>query len=361
MTDRADDRATVAVRALSWAPPPPAPAGVLRLDANECPWSLVPDEPDALAAVLARVPLHRYPDPRATRLRHAIAARFGGDPGDYVVGAGSDEIVAMLLTAFAAPRPDGRPPAILFPTPTFVMYGVNAAVRGIETVGVPLDADLGLDGPAMRLALGESDPNLVFLASPNNPTGGAFQNDLMLRLAADYPRTVFVLDEAYAAFARAPLPIDAAVPPNVVRTGTLSKVGLAGARVGWARVPPPFRPLLERVRLPFNVPAPSQAIAAWVLEDRYDGILENARRIVRERERLGAALAELSFLRCRPSDANFFYVEPGPPWTPATLGAALLEHGVAVRALPGALRITIGTPDENDALLAVMGRLGQRP
>lgn len=340
----------------------PASSGsfVARLDSNEAPALFSPDACAALAGALVPDAWNRYPDARATELRAAIAARAGASPDEVLVGAASDEVIALLLTALRRPRAPGESPRALTVTPTFPMYRLNAKVRGFDVVEVPLDAAWDLDVGAMCAAIEASRPNLVFLASPNNPTGALFSIDRLRAVIAAASESIVVIDEAYIDFAptgRSQLSLLRAFP-NVVVLQTLSKVGLASLRVGWMIGPAELVREVDKVRQPYNVTTPSQRAATLVLRELGDELERVRAVVIAERERLSASISRLGLV-VSPSDANFLWVEtPGPA---APVLAALAARGISVRGyheagerLARRLRVTVGLASENDYLLDVL-------
>lgn len=338
-----------------------APAGTLpiKLDANESPWPLPQALRERVAASLAALPMHRYPDARALSVRTPLAARLGAHPDELVIGCGSDELIALLCTALARPREGRARAVILYPTPTFVMYRITALAHGLEPVEVPLGPGFALDVPAMCAAIATHRPSIVFLATPNNPTGNAFADDDLRALITAAPESLVVLDEAYTAFAGRSLSTWCDAYANVALLGTLSKIGVAAARVGWARLPRALAAEVEKARQPFNLNALSQAVGALALGELRAEFDAHVAAIVAERARLEAAFSELRGMSFTPSRANFVLVRFGE--RSARVLEALAAAGIAVRAfsghgpaLEGLVRITVGTPSENDALLTVL-------
>lgn len=338
------------------ATPPP-----VKLDANESPWPLPADARRAIADAVAALPFHRYPDGRATALRWALGAWLGAAGDELVLGAGSDEVIAMLMQAFATPS-DDRPPVVLWPGPSFVMYRITALTHGFNPVEVDLKPDFTLEPAAMKAAFAEHRPSLAFYATPNNPTGNPFDETILRDLIEENPDTLHILDEAYGPFAREPggaahtLAPWIADHPNVGVLGTVSKVGLAALRVGWVRLRPELAGEIEKVRQPFNLSATAQAAATVLLTDHAEVIEQAAQSIVTERARLHAAFSERG-LDPQPSRANFILAR-----VQASAKAPLLERGVALRffgdpRLDGWARITVGTPAETDALLSALDSL----
>jgi histidinol-phosphate aminotransferase len=338
---------------------PPAPPAV-KLDANESPFPLPPEARARIAAVLHAAEPRRYPDGRATKLREALAHGLGGSTGEYVLGAGSDELISLLATAMSRPRDGVERPAVLFPEPTFVMYGMTSRAHGWEPVSVPLDDAWDLDANAMAEALERTKPNVVYYATPNNPTGNCFSRDKIETLVESYPDTLHVIDEAYGAYSGQSFATFAEQHPQCALMGTLSKVGFAGIRVGWVRIDEALSPELEKVRQPFNLSTASQEIATLALTDLAPLLEEQVTIVVGERERLAAELAQYQVLRCFPSDANFLLVEY--TGDVPELCDALLDREIAVRQfsrglprLQSCIRITIGTPEENQRFADALG------
>lgn len=352
-------------------PPHPAPT---KLDANESPWGLPPAVKERLAAALAETPLHRYPDARSGALRQLLAARLDADPDELVLGVGSDEVISLLMAAFDRPRLDatsqdttsqnaaagGASASVVFPTPTFVMYPVAARIHGLAPEPVPLCPDWRLDRPAMLARIERARPNLIALPSPNNPTGNAFDDQDILAIVEASPDALVLIDEAYGPFSGRSLNGWVATHPNVAVMGTLSKIGLAGLRVGWVRLHRDLAAEVEKIRPPYNLNRLSER-AAEVLLGEFSAVVDTQiEAICAERERLGDALRQLPTLRVAPSQANFFLVEC--EGSAELLYRALLEDGVQVRRfaaeprLKSHLRITVGTPSENERLLAALSK-----
>lgn len=338
---------------------PPAPPAV-KLDANESPFPLPAEARARIAAVLHSTELHRYPDGRAIKLREALARGLGGSADEYVIGAGSDELIALMASAMWQPRAGAERPVVVFPEPTFVMYRITSRAHGWDPVGVPLDDAWDLDADAMAATLERTQPNVVYYASPNNPTGNCFSRNKIERLVESFPDTLHVIDEAYGAYSEQSFATFAERHPQCALMGTLSKVGFAGIRVGWVRIDEALSRELEKVRQPFNLNTGSQEIATLALTDLAPVLEEHVTVIVAERERLAAELNRHETLRCFPSDANFLLVQYEGDVT--GLCSALLDREIAVRQfsnvnarLQTCIRITIGTPEENQRLVEALG------
>ena len=338
---------------------PHDPPGIrVKLDANEAPPSTSPAVKEAVVRAVSTLSLERYPDPRATRLREAIAKRTGARPEDLLIGSGSDEVIALVLTALARPRERAPQPVMLTPTPTFVMYRVSARGHGQKPVEVPLDATWDLDVNMMKRAIEMMRPNIVFIASPNNPTGNVMSPDRLRAVIEAAPSSLVVVDEAYIDYAPGSVREWRAQLPNLGILRTVSKIGLAALRVGWLEADASLIAEIDKVRQPFNLSATSQIAAAAVLEEAWDDVQADVRRVVAARETLGKALTDLGLV-VTPSGANFLWAKTPVPAEP--LFEKLVSRGVLVRSfhtaggrLSSQLRITVGTDAENEALVEAL-------
>jgi histidinol-phosphate aminotransferase len=373
MSDGGDDPRLAPLRAL--VPGPlrampayhvPRPDGVrAKLDANELPWSLPDDVRRGLADELARVALERYPIGDGGELRDAVADDLGVAAGSLVFGNGSDELIALLYAAFAEPRPGASRAAVLYPSPTFVVYRIAALAHGLEPLEIPLDAEMQMDAAAVERALSAHRPNLALFALPNNPTGTLWDVDAVLAMARRHPDVLIVSDEAYIEYGGRTLMPHLAELPNLIVMRTLSKIGLAGLRVGFVIAHPALVAELEKVRPPYNVGALNQRAATWLLRNHAPLLRARCRDVIAERERLAPLLRALPDLHVFESRANLFLVRVATPGDnrATTVWNALASRGILVRnfdrpgPLSGCLRITVGTPAENDLLLAALGEI----
>ena len=327
-------------------------AGMVKLDAMENPHAL----PQALRAQLGELAstaaLNRYPDPQARELKAALRAYMQvPDTLEIVLGNGSDEIIQLL--ALGCARPGG---SMLGVEPSFAMFPLIARVCGLQFVGVPLGADFSLDADAVIAAMARHRPALVFLAYPNNPTGNLFDAAAIERIVRAAPGLV-VIDEAYHPFAQAsfmPLLKDF---PNLVLMRTLSKLGLAGLRLGMLIASPEWTLQFEKLRLPYNVNVLSQVVATRVLQSA-QVLQAQAAEIRNERSRLAAKLQAIGGVAVYPSQANFLLFRV-PDAT--SVHAALKSAGILIKNLAGAhpalencLRVTVGATAENDAFLTAL-------
>ena len=342
---------------------PKTPAGiVVRLDANEAPPSASPKVREAVARGVSKVALEQYPDARAGELRAALASRTGARAEDLLIGTGSDEIIALLATALARPRAGAPQAIVLTPTPTFVMYRVTSRAHGLKPVEVPLDPAWDLDADTMERAIEMMRPNLVYIASPNNPTGNRVSEARLERVLSAAEDALVVLDEAYVDYATGgTLRGWRARYPHLAILRTLSKVGLAALRIGWLEASPALVREVDKARQPFNVSAVSQAAAAAVLDEAWDAIEEDILFVVAERERVAREIADLPGFKVTPSDANFVWVKTPRP--AEQIFEELSARGILVRSfhrtggrLASQLRITIGSAADNDRLLDALRR-----
>jgi histidinol-phosphate aminotransferase len=326
-----------------------AAGGQLLLNANESAWAPFGD---------AGLDCHRYPDPQPAALVERLAALYGVRREQILVGRGSDEAIDLLVRAFCRAGRD----AILVQPPTFGMYSVCARVQDAVVVEVPLSADFQVDAEAVLAAV-TPPVKLVFVCAPNNPSGAAVPLETIENLARGLAgRAVLVVDEAYVEFAdsaSAVALLDRYEHMAVLRT--LSKAwALAGARIGCLLAHAEVIALLRRILPPYPLPRPCVAAAMEALSPAGQATARERIAVVRaERVRLAAALQALPGVRAvLPSQANFLAVRFDDA---GAVYRRLFDAGIVVRdvrrypGLADALRITIGTVEENDRVLAVLG------
>jgi histidinol-phosphate aminotransferase len=331
----------------------------VRLDANEAPPLLSSDARARLADAVAKMSWERYPDAKLAALKAAIAARCAVSPSEVIAGVGSDELIAILLTAFTHPRSGDTTATVLTTTPTFVMYRMTARIRGLRVIEVPLDAGWDLPMAALERAVSMSAPHVVLIASPNNPTANAMSYDRLeqfIQLAKD---SLVVIDEAYVDYADHDCLSLYRKYENVAVLRTLSKIGFAALRVGWLLARPEIVAQLDKVRLPYNLPALSQQLATIALTELQSEVQDTIALVVRERQRVFQALVDGGRVAPSGSDANFLWVRTERPAGEVFEG--LRERGILVRSfhrrggrLAHQLRITIGTEADNDRLLKAL-------
>jgi len=319
----------------------------VKLDANESPF----DHQEVLGN-LKGIPTNRYPDPEGKALKREAAKRWQVRQSQILLGNGSDELIYYLIATFGGP--------LLFPEPTFSMYGIIGRALGEEVIGVRLSKDMDLDLSGMEAAIRKHRPKLIFLSIPNNPTGNCFSSEKVLRITG-LTKGIVVIDEAYQPFSsrRGYIPLLQDIE-NMVIMRTLSKIGFAALRAGFLIASEEIISEVNKVRLPFNVNSLTQRAALEVFRN-WSGILKEAEKIVRERDTLFRELDSLEGVRAWPSEANFILFQvrdAGRVWN------ALLREGVLVRDMTGTmrdtLRVTVGRAEENrfflDRLKKVLSR-----
>ena len=329
----------------------PRSGGVIKLNTNENPY---PPSPKVAEAILGALDgrLRLYPDPVGTDFRVAAAELNGVDPEMVLVGNGSDDLLTILTRAFAGPGD-----ALVFPTPSYILYRTLIELQAARPVAVPFEADWTLD-PARFAVPGA---RLAFLANPNSPSGTCLPPAEVAKIAAAMPCPL-VVDEAYVDFADTSCVGLIAEHPNVIVTRTLSKgYSLAGLRVGYLMARPEVVRGLVKVKDSYNCDTLSLVGGAAALRDQaYQA--EVRRNVLATRDRLGEAARSLGY-RVADSRANFVWCEGGPP------ASAVYEHLKARKILvrlmryPGrddGLRVTVGTDAEVDALLSAWGETLQR-
>jgi histidinol-phosphate aminotransferase len=324
----------------------------VKLSFNELPWGPLPAVRDAITRFLdGPSGVNRYPDMRATDLRTAIATHHDVPVECVAVGTGSGGLLNQLTFAYTGPGDE-----VLMPWPTFGQYAAFATWTGATATKVPLMGTTP-DGRALAAAIGARTRMLV-IASPNNPTGTVLSMDgLQAVLDTAPPNCLVVLDQAYQDFVSAPHAPDAAnlVPAhaNVVVLRTFSKAhGLAGLRVGYLLAQPDTVRAVEQLGVPFNVDGIAQVAAVASLQ-AFAEVRERVNSIVAERERVVAELRRRGFGQAN-TQANFVWLPVGAAAT--ELAAALERSGVLTRCVPDhGVRVTIGTPPENDRFLEVFG------
>jgi histidinol-phosphate aminotransferase len=341
----------------------PRPAQIrAKLDANELAFALPAPLRTQLGMRLSEVPIERYPDANASELRALLAGQLGVAGEQLVFGNGSDELISMLCNALAAPRA-GSAAVVAFPAPTFVYYRLAAVARGLTALELPLTATFELDEVSTIAAIERDDPSLVFLALPNNPTGTLWRAEIAVELAHRFPRTVIVSDEAYFAYSGTSNLAALSGAPNLVVMRTLSKVGMAGLRVGYLVAAPALAQLLEKVRPPYNLNSLSQAAACFLLSEARSWCDDRAADVVAERPHLEAALLQRGF-EVFPSQSNLLLVRT-TAGRAHRIWQALQDRGVLVRdfdrpgRLSGCLRITVGTKEDHVILLAALDEVLQ--
>jgi len=330
----------------------PNPGDMIKLDAMENPFGWPADMIAEWQSMLTQTALNRYPDPGSHDLRKQIRLAFDiPDNMEILLGNGSDEIIQMIAMSVAE---KGR--VILAPEPGFVMYEMIARFVGMDYVGVPLCTnDFSLDMPAMREAIKTHNPAVIFIAYPNNPTGNLFDADQVCEIIELAPGLV-VVDEAYTAFADDSFISKLGQYSNLLVMRTVSKMGLAGLRLGYLAGPADWLNEFDKIRLPYNINVLTQQTAAFAL--KHKAVLDQqTETLKKERTRLFEHLSDLPGLNVFPSQANFLLVHI-ENLDANMVFQKLKEAGILIKNLanaPGALnnclRITVGTPEENQLFL----------
>ncbi len=313
------------------------------LDANENPWNL---------------PYNRYPDPLQKALKERISILKDIDPDYIFLGNGSDEPIDLIIRAFCEPREDN----IVTITPSYGMYEVAADINDVKCIKVHLDNDFRLNAETLLNAVNEHT-KVIYLCSPNNPSGNVLDRAEIFKVLKYFPGVV-VIDEAYIDFSSSPSILTNLVSyPNLIVLQTLSKAwGAAGIRLGMAFASQEIIAILNKIKYPYNINQLTQEYALKILQD-VESMQKQLKRILEERERIADILTQFPYsYKVYPSDANFLLIEVGDA---NGIYQKLVNEGVVVRnrnnvaLCQGCLRITIGTPEENDKLLDTLKNIKQ--
>jgi histidinol-phosphate aminotransferase len=312
----------------------------VKLDANESPYG---------SRVLKSVMTNRYPDPEASALRKLAAREYKVKPENILHGNGSDELIYNLITTFGGP--------VLYPVPTFSMYGIISQALGEEKIEIQLDKKFDLDAGGFLRTIKKRKPKLIFLSSPNNPTGNCFSFSRIMKIIKE-SKGLVIVDEAYQPFSEKNqfLPLLRKYK-NLIVLRTLSKIGLAGLRVGFMAADSEIINEVNKVRLPFNLNSLSQTVALEALKNKKQ-MNSGIRSIISERNKLIKEMKKVKGVTAYPSDANFilFKVQDADK-----IYNDLLKKGILIRNMKGifegCLRVTVGTPKENTVFLKALRQL----
>ncbi|QKQ26172.1 histidinol-phosphate transaminase [Candidatus Reidiella endopervernicosa] len=334
----------------------PDPGELIKLDAMENPYRW----PDAMLESWQRqvreIAVNRYPDPAASSLTAALRRSMDIPAGmGVMLGNGSDEIIQILALAFGGPKR-----VVLAPEPSFVMYRMIATFSSLEYHGVPLKPDFSLDLAAMLQAIEQHDPAVVYLAYPNNPTGNLFDEEAIVKIL-EAANGVVVVDEAYHAFAGKSFMPRLGEFDNLLVMRTLSKLGLAGLRLGLIAGPAEWIGEFDKLRLPYNINVMTQAAAEFAL-DNIEVFDEQTRLIREERTRLFDEMGRLEGIELFPSAANFILFSV-PSGRAGEIFESIKADGVLIKnmkasegPLADTLRVTVGAAEENSAFLSVLSK-----
>lgn len=331
--------------------------GMVKLDAMENPYGWPETVKNTWLQVLAEAKLNRYPDPQAQDLKQQLRESLSlPSEMSLILGNGSDEIIQMIVMAMA-----GSDSKLLSVEPGFVMYRMIATFCGIDYVGVPLKTDdFSLDMPRLLEAIETEQPAVIFLAYPNNPTANLFAEQDLLQVLDKAPGLV-VIDEAYAPFTDASFISRLAEFDNLVVMRTLSKMGLAGLRLGYLVGSQVWLEQFEKVRMPYNINVLTQLSTAFCLQHKI--MLDEQTQAIRSsRSELMQALQKLEGISVYPSEANFILIRTATGKA-AGIFASMKQSGVLIKKLHGShplledcLRLTVGTAEENQACLKALSK-----
>jgi len=323
----------------------------VKLDAMENPFLLPAKVRSEIGRAAAQALVNRYPDPSAKKLKQAIARYWKMDPAKMLLGNGSDELIQAIILAFGGP--------VLTPAPTFAMYEITARALSQQVVTVPLTDEFDLDADAVIKAARRTKAKIIFLACPNNPTGNRFSPDAV-RKVLERTGAAVVIDEAYYSFSGQTYLPFLEKHPNMIILRTLSKIGLAGLRVGVLTASKELVDELNKIRLPYNINSLSQAAGLAAL--RHGKTLNvQISLLISERLKLYNALLRTPGVTPFPSETNFILLWVEKDATKVFL--ALKKRGILVKNLdrPGplknCLRVTIGTPAENEDFLKTLKQI----
>ncbi|MBK6618946.1 MAG: histidinol-phosphate transaminase [Nitrosomonas sp.] len=342
------------ILALSAYHVPPA-KGLIKLDAMENPYPLPPFLREEISQIVANAEINRYPDPHAAHLKQTLRVALSIPDGmDILLGNGSDEIIQII--ALATARPGAK---LLTVEPGFAMFRMIAAFANMPYLGIPLLPDFSLDVDRMLDAISQHQPAVIFLAYPNNPSGNLFDVEALCRIT-EASSALVVIDEAYHPFADKTFLDKLPDYPNLLVMRTLSKLGLAGLRLGLLIGRPEWLMHFEKIRLPYNIGVVTQLIAAKVMR-HFEVLRQQACEIKQNRAILMSKLAALDGVEVFRSDANFILFRVNHA---SKIFQALIQQGILIKnldnthpLLKNCLRVTIGTVDENTQFLTTISSL----
>ena len=329
----------------------------IRMEANENPFVMNSQLRKQVLDSIAKISLNRYPDSLSIGLREIISKKSGIKTKNILVGNGSDELIQMLITAFCE-----KDEKILYPVPTFSMFGIIAKSLGASPQEVPLNSEWDIDLEEIKKAYEKLKPKIIFLSSPNNPTGNCFSENIILEIIKTTPSLV-VVDEAYADFCGKTFMGHLEEFNHLIVLRTLSKIGMAGLRVGYLIAHEEIVNVLHKVRLPYNSNSLSQKTATVLLEES-DELESQIKMIIEGREFLWKELKDLEKLGGIipfPSNANFILFKTQK--NADHIHMRLTEEGILIRNLnvPGplknCLRVTVGQPFENQAFIKALKKV----
>jgi histidinol-phosphate aminotransferase len=335
----------------------PDSKGLIKLDAMENPYVWPEEIKKALAEQLQRADLNRYPDANVSELRIRLGEVFElPDNMAMMFGNGSDELIQIILLAL-----NKTSKVVMAPEPTFVMYRLLSSMLELDFIGVPLNSDFSLDLPTMLKSIEEKQPAVIFLAWPNNPTGNAYTEEDIEKIIKAATGLV-VIDEAYHAFAQKTMMSCLETHQNVLLMRTLSKLGLAGLRLGMLFGAPQWITELEKLRLPYNIGTLNQQSANFIIQNI--GLLEQQAQTIRnDRDLMFDLLSKIKGIEVWPSEANFLLFRVAKKGA-EFVHSELLNQKILIKNLHGThallencLRVSIGTKEENEQFISVLNEI----
>ena len=332
----------------------PDSRGLIKLDAMENPYCWPEEIKVEWSRHLQQAELNRYPDASLSELRSRLTDALNlPDNTAMMFGNGSDELIQIILMAL-----NKTSNVVMAPEPSFVMYRLLSSMMELDFVGVPLNKDFSLDLPAMLESIVKTQPAVIFIAWPNNPTGNAFEQEALEEIIKVAPGLV-VIDEAYHAFARNSMMSCLHKYPNVLLMRTLSKLGLAGLRLGMLFGASEWISELDKLRLPYNIGTLNQLSANFIIQN-IDLLEQQAQRIRDDREGFFNSLSEITGVEAWESEANFILFRVSEPGA-NRVHQELIKQNILIKNLQGAhpllencLRVTVGTEEENKAFLSAL-------
>lgn len=333
----------------------PSSANMVKLDAMENPYSLPDSLQEEISRITAGASINRYPDPHAITLRNILRSTLAVPDGmEILLGNGSDEIIQIVMLATAKPGAK-----LLTVEPGFAMFKMIAAFTNMDYVGIPLKSDFSLDTEAILAAIAQHQPAVVFLAYPNNPSGNLFDADALCQII-EAASGLVIIDEAYHPFAQRSFFDRLNEYPNLLVMRTLSKLGLAGLRLGFLTGRAEWLSHLDKLRLPYNINVLTQLAATKIMQ-HYEVVQQQAEKIRQTRTELSGALSKMDGVEVFPSDANFVLFRMN---NASFIFQQLLQHGILIKNLDNShpllkncLRVTVGTSEENNRFCNTLHQL----
>jgi histidinol-phosphate aminotransferase len=332
----------------------PEETGVIKLDSNENPFVMQEPLKRLLRERFRSLDFNRYPDAGASEIRERFAQYYGVKKNMIMPGNGSDELIQILCLALK-----GRINGVLVPVPTFSMYKIIAVNTGNRVIEVPLGQKFDLDVDAITARFKTDFPALIFLSCPNSPTGNLFSRDRIEALIRQTPGLV-VIDEAYGAFSGRTMISLLKKHDNVIFLKTLSKLGMASIRLGFLIGDSDMIAQFDKVRLPYNVNALTQAAAGFFL-DYKEEFSKQIKEIIERREELYEELKKIKWIRVYPSKANFIFFSCA--FDSNRIYNKLFSEGIMVKNLnvpplmTNCIRVTVGTKKENESFLKALKKI----